>query len=99
MSKTENDASSSEPTIHSVDETGEVIIEELAKEFLTKGAWQTVMFLYRERDSRTGEMGEPKAGIRRYQKVSGALKMRSKFNISSKAQAQNIVEILQRWFP
>jgi hypothetical protein len=90
---------SAEPSIASVDENGQVMIEELAKEFLTKGAWQTVMFLFKERDQRTGEMSDLKVGIRRYQKSKGVLKQRSKFNISSKAQAKQMIEILNRWYP
>jgi len=90
---------SGEPTIHLVDENGQIQVEELAKEYLTKGAWQTIMFLYKERDQRTGEMGDVKVGIRRYQKSGGVLKQRSKFNISSKAQARQIINILERWYP
>jgi len=90
---------SGEPTIHLVDENGQVMIEELSKEYLTKGAWQTLLFLFKERDQRTGEMGEPKVGIRRYQKSKGVLKLRSKFNISSKTQARQIIDILERWYP
>ena len=92
-------SASTDPTIASVDENGQVMIEELAKEFLTKGAWQTVMFLFKERDQRTGEMSDLKVGIRRYQKSKGVLKQRSKFNISSKAQAKQMIEILNRWYP
>ena len=90
---------STEPTVNMTDEAGQVVIEELAKEYLSKGAWQTIMFLFRERDQRTGEFGEPKVAIRRYQKSAGALKLRSKFNISSKAQAKQLIEILGRWYP
>ncbi|HSQ43315.1 MAG TPA: hypothetical protein VLM37_13630 [Fibrobacteraceae bacterium] len=81
------------------DDNGQKVIEELAKEYLTKGSWQTIMFLYRERDSRTGEFGDPKVGIRRYQKYAGALKLRSKFNISSQTQAKQIIDVLERWYP
>lgn len=88
-----------EPTIEQTDEAGEIVIKELAKEYLTKGAWQTILFLYQEKDAKTNEFGEPKVGIRRYQKTGGALKLRSKFNISSKAQAHQIIDLLSRWFP
>lgn len=95
---TEPASSPDEPTVQMTDETGQVMIEEISKEYLSKGAWQTIFFLYKERDAKTGEFGEPKATIRRYQKKDGVLKQRSKFNISSKAQALQIVTILQRWF-
>lgn len=91
-------APSGDPSIAQLDDNGEILIEQLAMEYLTKGSWQTVMFLYKERDQRTGVMSEPKVGIRRYQKAKGVLKLRSKFNISSKAQAKQMIEILERWY-
>ncbi len=93
------DTENLEPTIEYTDEeTGEVVIKELSKEFLSKGAWSTMMFLYQERNSKTGEFGEPKVSIRRYQKQQGVFKQRSKFNISSKEQAKSIISILQKWY-
>ncbi|MDR1760752.1 MAG: hypothetical protein LBR60_09570 [Fibrobacter sp.] len=88
-----------EPTVEMTDEeSGEVVVKELAKEYLTKGAWQTIMFLYQERDAKTGEFGEPKVSIRRYQKTGGVLKQRSKFNVSSKAQAEAMIAIFKKWY-
>jgi hypothetical protein len=87
-----------EPTVEMTDETGEVVVKELAKEYLSKGAWQTIMFLYQDKDSKTGAFGEPKVSIRRYQKVQGVLKQRSKFNVSSKAQAEGMIAILKKWY-
>ncbi len=88
-----------EPTVEMTDEeSGEVVVKELAKEYLTKGAWQTIMFLYQERDAKTGEFGEPKVSIRRYQKTGGVLKQRSKFNVSSKAQAEAMISTFKKWY-
>ncbi|GHV15509.1 hypothetical protein AGMMS49938_13910 [Fibrobacterales bacterium] len=86
-----------EPTVELTDESGELAIKELAKEYLSKGAWQTLMFLYQEKD-KEGNFGDPKVSIRRYQKVAGVLKQRSKFNVSSKAQAEQIINILKKWY-
>ena len=36
------------------EDTGEEVIKELDKEILSKGAWPTVMFLYQEKDAKTG---------------------------------------------
>ncbi len=80
------------------EEDGQVVVEELDKEVLSKGAWTTVLFHYRELNVRTGEFGEPKATIRRYQKQQGVFKQKSKFNISSAKQAIQISLILQEWF-
>ena len=53
------------------EETGEVVIKELSKEVLSKGAWPTVMFFYQDRDPKTGEFSEPKVSLRRYRKMQG----------------------------
>ena len=87
------------PTVERTDmETGELVIKELDKAILSKGAWQTMMFLCQERDAKSGEFGEPKVYIRRYQKSGGTFKTRSKFNISGKAQAEAIIENLKKWY-
>ena len=88
-----------DPTVEMTDgETGEQVIKELDKAILSKGAWQTMMFLCQERNAKTGEFGEPKVYLRRYQKAGGAFKARSKFNISGKAQAEAIIENLKKWY-
>ncbi|MDR3001096.1 MAG: hypothetical protein LBU89_07515 [Fibromonadaceae bacterium] len=86
-----------EPTVEQVDENGEVIVKELAKEYLTKGAWSTVAFLYQEKD-RDGNFGESKVTLRRYQKSGGVYKQRSKFNVSGKTQAEQIIGVFKKWY-
>ena len=47
-----------EPTVEMTDpDTGEQVIKELDKAVLSKGAWQTMMFLCQERNAKTGEFG------------------------------------------
>ncbi|WP_417550481.1 hypothetical protein [Methylophaga sp.] len=72
-------------------------VKELDKVVLTKGAWATVMFRYQDLDRKTGEFGPDKYTIRRYQKRNGEYGQRSKFNISSRDQAQQIIEALTQW--
>ena len=72
-------------------------VKERDKVVLTKGAWATVMFRYQDLDRKTGEFGPDKYTIRRYQKRNGEYGQRSKFNISSRDQAQQIIEALTRW--
>lgn len=79
------------------EEDGIMLIKELDKEILSKGAWATVLFRYRQWDKGKQEYGEDCYTIRRYQKVHGAYMPKSKFNISSKLQAEKIVTALQRW--
>ena len=79
------------------EEDGVVKVEQLDKEVLNKGLWTTVLFLYRERDRKTGEFGQPKAGLRRYQKVGGVYRKRDAINFSAKT-APAAVETLQKWF-
>lgn len=79
------------------EEGGQVVVEELDKKVLSKGAWATVIYKYRDYDRRKEEMGKPKFTIRRYQKRNGAYRQQAKFNISSVKQAQGIVEALTSW--
>jgi len=79
-------------------EDGVQTVKELDKAVLTKGAWTTIMYRYQDYDKRTGEYGVDKYSIRRYQKLNGEYKLKSKFTISNKEQAQKVIEILQGWF-
>ncbi len=79
------------------EEDGVLLVKELDKHVLTKGAWATVMFLYKDFDRRKEDYGPTKVAIRRYQKRDGVYAYRSKFNISSLDQAQKVVEALNRW--
>ncbi|MCB2193599.1 MAG: hypothetical protein KQI62_18640 [Deltaproteobacteria bacterium] len=79
------------------EEDGQVLVEQLDKQVLNKGLWTTVLFLYRELDKKTGEFGPPKAGFRRYQKVSGVFRKRDAINLSVKTTPQ-VVDKLKEWF-
>ncbi len=78
-------------------EGGVHTVKELDKVILSKGAWTTILFRYREWDARKEAYGPEKYTIRRYQKRNGEYQQRSKFNISSREQAKNIVAALQQW--
>ena len=73
------------------------LVKELDKQILTKGAWTTIIYRYQDWNNAREEYGPDKYTIRRYQKRNGEYQQKSKFNISSKAQAQKIVEALNRW--
>ncbi len=79
------------------EEEGILVVKEIDKEILTKGSWTTILFRYQEFDKTTQEYGPDKFTIRRYQKRNGQYQTKSKFNISSAAQAQKIVETLAKW--
>jgi hypothetical protein len=79
------------------EEGGTLIVKELDKEILSKGAWTTILFRYQDMNRTTGKYGPDKYSIRRYQKQKGQYLPKSKFNISSKAQAQKIIAALSRW--
>lgn len=85
-----------ELTIEYVD-NGVTTVKELDKKVLTKGAWATLMFRYKEWNAAKGEYGDDKFTIRRYQKREGKYQQKSKFNISSVEQAKTMIEILQEW--
>ncbi len=78
-------------------EDGIQVVKELDKVVLSKGAWATVIYRYQDWDRKKGEYGPDRYTIRRYQKRNGEYQQRSKFNISSKEQARNIIGALQKW--
>jgi len=80
------------------EDNGDLLVKELDKEILTKGAWTTIMFLYQDLDRKTKEYGIKKISIRRYKKVSGVYRQQSKFNIGSEKQAKQIVETINKWY-
>lgn len=79
------------------EEGGDVIVKELDKKVLSKGAWSTIIYRYQDWDSRKEEFGKEKFTIRRYQKKNGVYRQQSKFNISSADQARGVIEALQGW--
>lgn len=83
-------------TIH-WEEDGKLKIKELEKCILSRGSWTTIMFLYQELNIESNTYGEPKITIRRYKKRDGIYILQSKFNISSKNQAAEIVKSIQQW--
>ena len=74
-----------------------ITVKELDKVVLSKGAWSTILFRYQDWDRKKEEYGPEKYSIRRYQKRNGEYRQQSKFNISSKDQAKQLVEALQKW--
>jgi hypothetical protein len=79
------------------EEDGQVMVEELDKEVLTKGAWTTILFRYRQFDPQQDDFGPERYLIRRYKKMGGTFRPQSKFNITNKKQARQIVDTLSRW--
>ncbi len=78
-------------------ENGLETVKQLDKIVLTKGAWATLIFRYQDWDQKKEQYGADKYTIRRYQKKNGEYKQRSKFNISSRDQAEKIITALQQW--
>ena len=78
-------------------EDGIDTVKELDKIVLSKGAWSTIIYRYQDFNRAKEEYGPDKYTIRRYQKRNGIYRQQSKFNISSKAQAQSIIDALQTW--
>ena len=79
------------------EEEGILLVKELDKVILSKGAWTTILFRYQNFSKAAKEYGKDMYAIRRYQKRQGAYIPKSKFNISSAEQAKKIIEALQRW--
>ena len=81
----------------SYSEGGQEVVKELDKIVLSKGAWATVIFRYQDWDPRKEEYSPDRYTIRRYQKRNGAYQQKSKFNISSREQAEKIIAALNQW--
>ncbi len=79
------------------EEDGRCLVQELDKEILSKGAWTTILFRYRQFDNKLDDFGPEKYVIRRYRKINGQYRSQSKFNISSAKQARQIVDTLSAW--
>lgn len=79
------------------EENGIELVKEIDKVILAKGAWATILFMYKDWDKKTEQYGDTKFTIRRYQKSNDEYYSKSKFNISSVKQAAKIVEALQGW--
>ncbi|MEA1970775.1 MAG: hypothetical protein U9N37_04050 [Thermodesulfobacteriota bacterium] len=81
----------------SYEEDGVIIVKELDKVILSKGAWSTIIFRYQDWNRTKGEYGPERFTIRRYRKLNDEYRQQSKFNISSKDQALKIINALQKW--
>lgn len=79
------------------EENGVLIVRELDKRVLSKGAWATLIFRYQDYSRAKQEYGPEKYAIRRYQKVDGEYRPKSKFVISSADQARQIIQALEEW--
>ena len=79
------------------EEDGVLLVKELGKEILSKGAWATILFRYQDYDKATQQYSSDKYTIRRYQKRNGQYQVKSKFTISGEAQARKIIATLTQW--
>lgn len=78
-------------------ENGITLTKELDKVVLSRGAWTTIIFRYQEWDPKKEAYSDDKYTIRRYQKRNNAYQQKSKFNISSRDQAQKLIAALSQW--
>ena len=76
-----------------------LLVKELDKVVLSRGAWSTIIFKYQQWDKRKEDYSPDRYTIRRFRKLSGEYKYQSKFNISSADQARKIIAALQSWIP
>ncbi len=81
----------------SYSEEGVELVKELDKVILSRGAWATVIFRYQDWNRSKNAYGPERYSIRRYQKRNGQYVQKSKFNISSREQAEKIIAALQGW--
>jgi len=79
------------------EEDGIIIVKELDKVILSKGAWSTIIFRYQDWNRTKDKYGPERFTIRRYRKLNDEYRQQSKFNISSRDQALKIINALQKW--
>ncbi len=79
------------------EEEGELVIKQIDKRILSRGAWATVIFRYQQWERAKNGYGPDRYTIRRYRKMNDEYRQQAKFNISSRDQAAKIVEALQEW--
>ncbi|MDR2591523.1 MAG: hypothetical protein LBC59_01790 [Chitinispirillales bacterium] len=79
------------------EEEGVQVVKELDKVILSKGAWATVLYRYRQWEKAKEDYGADRYSIRRYRKMDDEYRQQNKFNISSRDQAHKIVEALRKW--
>ncbi len=79
------------------EEGGVLIVKELDKVVLSKGAWTTILFRFKQWDNKIEGYGPDRYIIRRYRKMNGEYRSQSKFTISSRDQAKKIIDALQGW--
>ncbi len=79
------------------EEDGILTTKETGKVVLTKGAWSTIIYKFQSWEAKKQAYGPDKYTIRRYQKRNNQYMQKSKFNISSKDQAEKIIEVLNGW--
>lgn len=79
------------------EEDGQVLVKELDKEILSKGAWCTIIFRYQQWERGKEQFSKDRYTIRRYRKVGDDYRQQSKFNISSPDQAKKLIDALQQW--
>jgi len=90
-------ASKAEDLTVEYEEDGVLVFKELDKVILSKGAWATVIFRYRQWDAAKDDYGHDRYTIRRYRKTNDEYRQQAKFNISNNGQAIKIAEALQKW--
>lgn len=79
------------------EEEGVEVVKEIDKVILSKGAWSTILFRYQQWEPAKNAYSGDKYSIRRYRKTAGEYRQQSKFNISSRDQANQIADALKTW--
>ncbi|NLL15086.1 MAG: hypothetical protein GX267_16945 [Fibrobacter sp.] len=90
-------ASNIEDVTINYEEDGVLVVKEIGKVVLSKGAWATVLFRYQQWEKAKNDYGPDRYSIRRYRKIEDEYRQQAKFNISSKDQAIKLIEALQKW--
>jgi hypothetical protein len=79
------------------EEDGVLIVKELDKVILSKGAWATIVFRFQQWEKGKNAYSDDRYTIRRYRKIKNEYRQQQKFNISSREQARKLIDALAVW--
>jgi hypothetical protein len=80
-------------------EDGQLVVKEIDKVILSKGAWATIVYKYQQWERGKDDYGPIRYTIRRYRKMNNEYRQQAKFNISSNDQARKLIDALEKWIP
>ena len=84
---------------YDLEENGVLVRRDIGRKVLRRGPWSTVLFLYEELDRETLTWRPAKIAVVRFQKWRGSYRKHSSFQLSSEAEAKELLDVIVDWLP